>query len=234
VLEKRWGEAIRDELEDQLVRAGLQRAERERGLDVLDVQDLRGQRFCADGSFYFEARVNIRPRIKLPDYDGIEVQAPPAEPAPEEIEAGIRELRERFADYPDHLDPNHKAAWGDMAVVDYECFALEADGGERPLSEVSPEVPAQLAGGKSLWFRLEQDEKKREEVFPDMTEALLGAGVGERREARCEEPEDGPLGAEFSGRKTLCRMLLRELKREVLPEFDDALAARVEPGFSSQ
>src|SRR5687767_6723021 len=98
------------------------------------------------GPLVFEATVDVRPDITLPDVAAIEVEAPPSEVTDEDIDEQLERLRDRFAE----LEPVGRAARdGDFVLIDLKGFKHDepVEGATAPdfLYEVgSQQGPAKL------------------------------------------------------------------------------------------
>ncbi len=110
---------------------------------------------------------------------------------------------------------------GDYAVIDYES---EMDGA--PLGEAIPEAASHIATNKAFWVHM-----ATESFLPGFCEGITGAAIGESRTVEVTVPGDFPL-KEIGGRKISYKVDIREIKEQKLPEIDEALAEKLEPGKS--
>src|SRR5437773_12115628 len=110
---------------------------------------------------------------------------------------------------------------GDFAVIDFEGSV-----DTKPISEIAPQASKNLQGGKKFWLHLAVDN-----FLPKFCEQLVEQKSGETRLVIVEFPADFPV-KELAGKKADYAVTLREIKEKVLPEIDDAFAAKLAPGKS--
>ncbi len=217
VIEKRYKESIDSELEERFVRAAVKHAHDNDGLRALGVTDVRDQNHTDDGGFHFTAELITEPTFELPEYKGIEVQVPDPTVTDEHLEKALEGIRERYADYSDI--EGRGAEMGDFAVIDYKGSI-----GGQPVGEVAPQAPATLAQNTGFWLRMAEDT-----FMPGFCAALVGAEVGEERQVTVTAPEDIP-DEQLRGQSIDYTVIIGGLKSQILPEFDDDFAAKVEEG----
>jgi trigger factor len=87
-----------------------------------------------------------------------------------------------------------------------------------------PEAPKLLAGKPNWWIRL-----NGQTLAPGFAEALVGMAIDESRTFDLTLPEDFPFEP-LRGKTLGFSATLHEIRERKLPAFDDALAARIEPG----
>lgn len=107
------------------------------------------------GPLVFEATVDVRPEINLPDVSAIEVEAPPSDVTDEDIDEQLERLRDRFAE----LESVARAATdGDFVLIDLKGFRHDepVEGASAPdfLYELGsqqgpPKLDAELRGAKA-------------------------------------------------------------------------------------
>ncbi|MGI8774153.1 MAG: trigger factor [Actinomycetota bacterium] len=103
-------EALREALPD-LYRDGL-RAE---GLEAIAPPEIEITQFEDGRPVVFEATVDIRPEVKLPDLSSISITSPPAEVTDEELADQLDRLRDRFAELESVA---REARRGDHVLID--------------------------------------------------------------------------------------------------------------------
>lgn len=218
VIEKAHGEDITKEVESRLIQNSFQEAMKQNeDVKVLSVKNPENVTHQADGSFTFEAELITAPEIELPEYKGLEIEAPSAEVSEEVVTEQLEQLRQRFADYEDLED--RAAEKGDLAVIDY---TATIDG--KPLDEVGGEQAKPLASNQDYWIRIDE-----EAFFPGFTDALIGVKAGDTKEITVTLPNDFPIET-IREMDAVFDVKVTGLKTETLPELDDEFAAKIEPG----
>jgi trigger factor len=155
--------------------------------------------------------------VRLPEYKGIAVTVPPAEVPEEDLQAQLKSLQERFADF--NAIEGRAAAMGDFAVIDY---SSTVDG--KPTEEFLGKPAGYLSGREGFWMRL--DEKA---FLPGFAAQVVGMNPGDSRDITLTLPADFPV-ADLQNREIVFSVTLNELKEAVLPALDDELAAKLAPG----
>lgn len=217
LVESRYKKEIADELQKKLVSSATREAVAEKKLHVLSYGDVDAVELGQDNVMRFTAKVITAPEFELPPYQGLPVRVPPAEVTDADVDTSIDAIRQRLSDFTDIADRGLQM--DDFAVID---FAGRVDG--QPLGEFAPGAPKELSGKENFWVKLGPQA-----LLPGFSDALVGAKADETRDFPLDVPEDFPLEA-LKGKKLDYTVKVREIKQQVLPELDDAFAAKVIPG----
>lgn len=218
VVEKRFAREIDGELREALVGDGCREAATQHKLSVISVRAVRDDTFQPDGNFSFTADLTLEPEIALPEYKGIEVNAPRVEVTDELVDARLDEMRKNFATYNDV--EGRELALGDIAIVTY---SGTVDG--TPVGEVAANAHLSVKGSEDYWVRMEEGS-----FLPGFVGQIVGLQTGETREGvKCTLDEGYPI-AELAGKEIAYTVTLKGIKEQVLPEADDAFAQRLLPG----
>ncbi|CAN5282225.1 trigger factor [soil metagenome] len=219
VIEKRFGKNIESKLRDDLVNEGCRSGVEENELVVLTVDGIAEAEFDADGSFSFLATLTTAPSFEIPEYKGIPVKVPRIEVSDEDIDRAIESYRERLADFKDV--EGRPVQLGDLAVIDY---SGTIDG--QPVGEVLPKATAYLAQNNDYWLKIDPTS-----FLPGFADQLVGLKAGDGTKVTVTLPDDFPQ-AEAAGKAIDYSVTIKEIKEQILPEVDDALADKIEPGKS--
>jgi trigger factor len=217
IVEKRFAKDISEELHDNLISQAFDEAMRQENLKVLDFGNPDDLSTLPDGGISFASKLTLAPEVQLPEYKGIAVTVPPAEVPEEELQAQLKSLQERFADF--NAIEGRPAAMGDFAVIDY---SSTVDG--KPTEEFLGKPAGYLSGREGFWMRL--DEKA---FLPGFAAQVEGMNPGDSRDITLTLPADFPV-ADLQNREMVFSVTLNELKEAVLPTLDDELAAKLAPG----
>ncbi|MDP3851435.1 MAG: trigger factor [Luteolibacter sp.] len=217
VIEKRFAKDIADELYGRLFNEAFDEALKQENLKVIDFGDPEHVTDQADGGISFASKLTLAPEVQIPEYKGVTVTVPPLAVPDEEIQAQLKSLQERFADFKEI--EGRAAAMGDFAVIDY---SSTVDG--KPTEEFLGKPAGYLSGREGFWVRL--DEKA---FLPGFATQLEGMSPGDSREIKLTLPEDFPV-ADLQNREMLFAVTLKELKEAELPALDDELANKLAPG----
>jgi trigger factor len=217
VIEKRFGEQITAELESRLIQEALREAAEKEDLRIIDAKPPEDTTLHPDGALTFSSNLTIAPEFELPEYKGIALQLPDRQVGEEDLEAELQNVRNRFADYSDITDRPLQS--GDFAVIDY---SSKVDG--KPLEEAIGQSVGYLAGSEDYWLKMEEDS-----MLPGFSEALEGANLAEERDFQLTIPEEFPV-EDLRGIELDFHTTIKGIKKQDLPELNDALAAQVIPG----
>ena len=213
VVQKRFGEQIRDDVLEALLPDALASAVQEKSLSVLGRPRIEALTWDPPGPIRFTARLDLKPSLDPQDYRGISVEDMSVEPTPEEVTRVIDRLRDAHAEF--HPIEGRPAAPGDYAVVDVAGTFVEI-----------------LAPGQNP--RTFRDEKLTLEVghadsMPEINDALRGTMPGQTQRFRKTFPDDFA-NEEFRGKTVDYELTLVALKEKRLPEVDEDLARSVGEG----
>ncbi len=210
VVQKRFGQEIRDDVLERVLPDALGAAIEERKLSVLGRPRVEGLTWEPPGPIRFTARLDLKPPVDPGEYRGVPVEDVNIEPSEEEIARVVDSLREGHAEF--HPIEGRAAAPGDYAVADIAGTFVQI-----------------LAPGQNP--RTFRDEKLMLEVghpdsMPEINEALRGTLPGQARRFRKTFPDDFP-SEEFRGKTVDYELTLVALKEKRLPEVNDEFAKLV-------
>ncbi len=215
VVQKRFGEQIREDVLEALLPDALTSAIEEKSLSVLGRPRVDALTWDPPGPIRFTARLDLKPAVDPGDYRGIPVADASVEPTEEEVARVIDRLRDAHAEF--HPIEGRAAAPGDFAVADIAGSFVEI-----------------LAPGQSP--RTFRDEKVTLEVghvdsMPEINEALRGTLPGQTQRFRKTFADDFP-NEEFRGKTVDYELSLVALKEKRLPEVNEEFARSVGEGES--
>jgi trigger factor len=156
----------------------------------------------------FSIEIGVRPKAKLGEYKGLEVEKPSTEVTDEAIDEEIERLRERSG----RLDTVERPAQkGDFVVMDF-------------LGTVDGEP---FAGGEGRDQMIELGSGRLVGTFEEQLET---ASAGDERTVTITFPDD--YGApELAGQEGSFAVTVKEVKAKILPELDEDFA--IEQGFDT-
>lgn len=150
----------------------------------------------------FEAEVEVKPRVEVSDYKGVEVEAPEEEATEEEVQRALEALRERFAQL--EAVEGKSLAEGDFALIDFD-------------GTVNGQ-PFQGSSAKDYML-----EVGRPDIWPEFNRELLGKRKGDILDIKVKMPETHP-NPELAGKIASFKVLVKEVKVKRLPELNDDFA----------
>ncbi|MFW6335556.1 MAG: trigger factor [Phycisphaeraceae bacterium] len=126
LIEKRFGEDIRNDAKGQLLSEGYSQAIEEHDFDVLgepDVKDVEEIELPESGPMKFEVEVEVSPDFEMPDLSEIKVEKPSMEVSDEDVTAELERYRERMGRMTPIEDEGTEIAEGDYVEVDAHVYA---------------------------------------------------------------------------------------------------------------
>ena len=198
-------EALRDALPDLYIEA--LRAE---DMEAIAPPDVEVVRFEEGESIIFEATVDIRPEIPLPDLASVSVESPPTDVTDDDIDEQLERLRDRFAE----LEPiGREARRGDFVLIDLNGYQHDqpVEGASAP--DYLYEVGSQT-GPPKLDSELEGSRPGAILKFTDNVHIHHGD----------EDPHDHD---HSTTEEISFTVLVKEVKTKKLPELNDDFAKTV-------
>ena len=213
VIEKRFANDIKSELESRLISAACGEAmQKDEELKVLNFKNPESLEFADNGSFNFTMPLILAPTFELPEYKGIDVQVTPSAATDEEVQLELDGVLERYADYRDVEDRAIES--GDIAVID---FTSTLEG--KPLEEALGKPVGVLAGKEDYWVQIKDDA-----FLPGFTKQLEGAAKDETREVITSVGDDFPI-TDLHGKDLVFSVTVKSIKIQKLPELNDEFVA---------
>jgi trigger factor len=205
VLQARLGmEAIYEEVKQSNLPDYYEQALEQLGIEPIDEPEIELDEieFEEGKPMVFEATVEIKPRVEVEGYSGIEVERPDEEVSGEEVKRVLDGMREKFA----QLDvvSGKVLADGDFALIDF-------DGTVNDIA---------FEGGSAKDFMLEVGT---ENIWPEFNEELRGKRKGDILNIKVSMPEQFP-DEKLAGKVASFKVIVKEVKVKKLPEADDDFA----------
>ena len=211
VLERLYGPAIAEDVESRLVAETLQEAVDSVGIVPVAEPSIDAKPPVPDSDFTYNARIEVKPAIAVPDLGGLKGQRPKVEVADAEIDRELESLRQRRA-----------------PLVDEPAGTPIADDHYVTIDSVGRIDGAAFPGGTAQGATLQVGSG----LYPEGFErGLVGMTAGEDKEIAATLPDD-PGWGEAAGKEATFTVHVVAVKRRELPALDDALAKDV-GGFES-
>jgi trigger factor len=201
MVRKKFGDAIRQEALEALVREAYQEVIEKQDLKVASQPHVHDLKFKEGEPLTFELHVEVRPTIDLARTSGFKVQRPASTVTPEQVDSQIEHLRDQKAT----LTPvDDKPMPGDLVNV-----------------QISTGTEGESAEPRS--YPIELGAKQ---AIPGIEELIMEARPGETVERPVKWPDDFP-DEKQRGQSKLVRVTVDDVKRKSLPPLDDAFAREV-------
>ena len=202
VVRKKFGEAIRQEALETLVREAYQEFVERESIKVAAQPHVHDLKFEEGKPLTFELHLEVRPTIELARTNGFRIEKPVARVTDEQVNQQLEQIRDEKATW---TPVSEKPMPGDMVNAQIATAAAGAETGE------AKSYPLVLGTGQAI---------------PGIEELIMSAMPGETVERPVKWPEDFPDEAQRGQTKTV-RVTLNEVKRKSAPPLDDAFAREV-------
>ncbi|HEX6106546.1 MAG TPA: trigger factor [Gemmatimonadales bacterium] len=202
VVRKRFGDAIRQSVLEEVLRESWETAKSAEGLKPIADPSIQNLKFEAGSPIEFDLLVPVRPELKLERIGGFRVERR-VEAVPD---SGVDEQLARIQE--------QKASW--IPVTD-----AQPSPGQMVRVEVAPLENGTPGASQPYDLVLGQNQ-----AIPDLEERIMTLRAGESADTEVRFPEDHP-DESRRGQARQVRVILHEVKRQELPPLDDSLAREV-------
>lgn len=202
IVKKRFRDAIRQQVVEQLVQEAFQEVVDREKLKVAAQPHIHDLKFEEGQPLSFELHIEVRPDLKLERTSGFRVTKPSATITEEQVQEQLDQLRDQRASWSPVED---KPREGDMVTVQ---LSTAEEGGEFPEPR---EYRIVIGGGQAI---------------PGVEEVILTLKPGESTEKPVRWPDDFPDENE-KGKTKPVRVKLDDVKRKSVAPLDDAFAREV-------
>ena len=202
VVRKRFGDAIRQSVLEEVIRESWETARASESLKPITDPSIRNLKFEDGSPIEFDLLVEVRPELTLERTGGFRVERrvdPVADAAVEEQLARVQEQKATWI-------PIEGAKPSPGQMVRVEVAPLDEAG-------AGPAQPYDLILGQN-------------QAIPDLEERIMTLLPGEQADAEVKFPEDHP-DESRRGQSRRVRVTLHDVKRQDLPQLDDAFAREV-------
>jgi trigger factor len=199
-------DALKEQITDTLLEDAYEAAVEKADLKPLGRAQLGEAVFADDWAMTFSATVMRRPPIELGEYKGLKATRYVTPVTDRQVEAELERLRSRQAEYAE-LPAGAAVESGDLVIIDYDMLV---DGEKREDASAS---------GYPL-------EVGKDDLFPELNEALPGTKPGELREVEVTYPEEHS-DESLRGKTVQFQVTVQQARRRQAPELNDELAKRI-------
>ncbi|WP_054029447.1 trigger factor [Desulfatitalea tepidiphila] len=213
VLERMYRKDVHADVSAKLIQDSFIEAIQQTGLNIVGSPEVDPPELKDQSAYAFDAKVEIRPEINDINYKNLNLTKSKYGVSDEELDVQLKLLQRNMAKH-NKVEEARPVAIGDVAVIEYEGYK---DGQPHESTPKTDNFVVKLGEGK---------------VVKDLDDGIVGMQVGEEREIPVTFPDDY-FGKELAGQQILFKVKLNEIREEVLPEIDDALAKSLGDQFES-
>jgi trigger factor len=203
VIRKRFGDAVREDVGNALLKETFPRALEEHALRAIGPPALEEIDLQEGSPFTYMAQVDMLPEVALGEVTGIQLTRRDVVVPDEMIDSTLERMRQENAQIRTVEDANAALAQGQIGVIDFQgrIAGEPFDGGR------GERYPVELGAGL---------------LFRDFEAGIAGMTRGETREITVTFPDD--YREEYAGKQADFTVTLHEIQEKVLPEVDDEFA----------
>jgi trigger factor len=210
-VEKNYGDVIQGDAVRNLLPAVYEEAVVREGLRPITEPRFEKLKAERGEGMRVEARVEIRPDVRITGYDSVRIQVPRRPVGDAQVDEALQGLREGMATY---VAVDRPSVSTDYMIIDY---APKLESGEIDAKAWQRGYPVDLTGGSLL---------------EEFRSGLVGTTAGQSLDIRVHYPSDFA-EASLAGKERSFHVEVKEVKEKLLPELDDNFASRVAEGVSS-
>jgi trigger factor len=203
MLERLFGDRVRGEVIQKLIRESTEKALSENGLTPVADPEIVTEETDLKKALRFAAVFDIKPELEVKDYENLRVPSHEVTVSEEQVDTAMQRLRERLATLK-KVEDRTRVEMGDFVIAELEAFAAGAP----------------IAGSKLESRLLEVSDKT---VAHGLHEVLAGAEVGVEGSRRRSYPADYS-EKDLAGKDVEWRYKVTEIFRRELPNLDDEFA----------
>lgn len=219
IVESRYAKDIQEEVESKLLREAITEAAETHKIQLHSIEKVDHVEMTPDKQLRIRATISTMPIINLPDYKSVTVEVAKKIVTDEDISNFIDYLREPHSSFDPVTDRS-------LAMEDYAVITYEGKIGDELLSSVVPTAPAQLHGRRNAWVLMSEGT-----LFPGFSKAIEGMNIEESRTFTLDVPATFPI-TDLQGKQVTYTVTLHGINVKKLPDIDDALAEKIEPGLT--
>jgi len=211
IIEKSYKPQVEGEVGEKLVQETYFDVIEKEKIDAVVHPEILKHTYNEDGSFTYEAQVDIRPVFEVKDYKGVEVEKVDTNVAEEDIDKEIEKLRKQVA--PLKTVEDRAVEDGDIVIIDYQGYHKG-----NPMKQVKNENASVEVGSGQMGLEF---EKK-----------LIGMNKNDEATHEVDFPEKHP-NPILADKKVEFKITVKDIKEKILADLDDEFAKDIGKEFST-
>ncbi|OQX65178.1 MAG: trigger factor [Desulfococcus sp. 4484_242] len=211
ILESRFWDDVADDVTRDLINESFPKALEEIDVMPLGTPVLEKRTLKQGEDFQYSVLIEVRPRIDLNDYLGMEVEKEEICVTDKDVAERIEQIRQSNGDLKS-IKEERPVRKDDYVVLDYEAFA-----GQTPLDDKATNFMLQV-GSNSF--------------HPDFENALTGLKRLDETEIHVGF-EDSYYNTRLAGKQVTFKVKILDIKELVVPELDDEFARNLGADFNN-
>jgi trigger factor len=209
VLERMFKKDVHADVSSRLIQSSFIDAIKQTELKIVGNPELDPPELAADRSYKYIATVEITPEIDTIDFKGLELKRTQYEASNEEVDIQLKSLQKGMAKQQ-KISEDRPVKKEDFVQIDLEAF----QNGE-PVPEFAQAENFSLQIGKAF-------------ISKDFDDRLIGMKPGDSKTFSIKFDKEFP-NEKLADREIDFQVVLNEIRQEILPPIDDALAQKAGP-----
>ncbi len=204
-----YGGKIKQDVIQDIIQKHYPKAVDEHSLNPIGYPAIEFDEFDDNKDFKFTAEFEVRPEVKVAQFEGLEVKKEKLGPTNKMVDDTLESWRNMFAQTVPVLE-NRPARKGDIVTIDFSSdFELTGNGEKQILDH-----ELELGSGQ---------------MIPGFEEGVEGMKIGDSRDVTAKFPEAYQV-PELQGKDKIFKIILKGLKKKDLPALDDEFAKKMGQG----
>ncbi len=204
-----YGGRIKQDVIQDLIQKHYPKAVDEHSLDPIGYPAIEFDEFDDNKDFKFTAEFEIRPEVKVTQFDGLEVKKEKLGSSDKMVDDTLQSWRNMFAQTVPVLE-DRPAQKGDVVVIDFSSDFELTGGGEKQITGHELE----LGSGQ---------------MIPGFEEGIEGMKIGSTKDVTAKFPDSYQV-PELQGKDKVFKITVKEMKKKDLPALDDEFAKKMGQG----
>jgi len=202
ILEARFGERVKDEVIQDIIRDTFPEAAKELDRLPIGVPSFEFDRnsFKRDAPFHYSVVIEVKPKVEIKNYLGIELEKPEVQVTEEMINKELDKIKEMHGKIVS-IKEDRPVKMGDYVLVNYQGFYKG-----KPMSELKRENAIIKIGSR--------------DTHPVFETSLIGLNKGDETQVSVDFEENYPNPA-LAGKNIKFRVQILDIKEMELPELTD-------------
>jgi trigger factor len=209
VLERMFKKDVHADVSSRLIQNSFIDVIKQTELNVVGNPDLQPPELTTDSPYKYQATVEIAPKIEDIDFKGLTLQRTRYQATDSEVDMQLKTLQKNMAKY-EKISDDRPVRDGDFVLIDFEGTK---DG--VPVPEFAKVENFSMQVGKAV-------------ISDDFDHQLIGMQAGDSKELKTQFDKDHS-NEKLAGQEITFQVMLSEIRLEILPPMDDALAKKAGP-----
>lgn len=213
VLERVYGKEVKADVSSKLIQSAFMDALKETQLKIVGSPVVDPPELDGGQPYTFDAQVEINPEIADIEFKGFELVKTKYATTDDEVDVQLKMLQKNLAKR-EKIKEDRPLQLGDVAVIDYEGFK---NGQPFEPTKKTENFIIKVGSGQ---------------IVKDLDDGLVGMRVGEEKQVAATFPNDY-FKEELVGQTVDFKVVLNEIREEILPDLDDAFAQSISDKYES-